>query len=171
MKKFFWLGLLALSFAGWNGNRWTDDKYFFSVEIPGTWQIDPASRRRAYANRGDGVTEFYVDVVPARKKDDTVRRDAEAVAKDSLKGYDSWRYVAGRRLPAAERRGAETAFSVMYNRSILQRTKARTVQVIAQEGYFVKGDHAYILTLVTDSETWDAAKKDLLQIWNAFRVQ
>jgi hypothetical protein len=167
----FSLCLLALALPNWRGNRWEDEKYFFSFEIPGSWQIDPASRRRVYTNRGDGVTEFYVEVAPARKKDAPGPRTAEDVARDSLKGYDSWRYVAGRSLDGAERKGADSAFSVMFNRSMLQRAAARTVQVIAQEGYFVKGDHAITITLVTDSDTWTSAKKELLNIWNSFRVQ
>jgi len=166
MRK-FWLLIFCLSaigLAGWNGNRYTDDKYNFTFEIPGSWQIDPSSHRRVYANRGDGVTEFYVEVIPAKQ------RSAETAAKENLKAYDSWRYVAGRRLNGNERRGAESAFSVMFNRSVLQRATARTVLVIAQEGYFVRGDNAYIVTLITDSDTWDSSRRDMLAVWNSFRL-
>ena len=173
MKKFILavFCLLVAASANWNGNRWNDEKYKFTFEIPGAWQIDPATRRRAYANRGDGVTEFYVEVHPAKKKDAPEKRNAKELATDSMRGYDSWRYVAGRELTGGDRKGAQTAFSVMYSRSILQRATSRPVQVIAQEGYYIKGDNAYIVTMVTDSDTWESAKKDLMQTWNSFRVQ
>ncbi|MDR2431283.1 MAG: hypothetical protein LBD99_03405 [Candidatus Margulisbacteria bacterium] len=159
------LCLMSAATAAWNGNRWSDEKYNFTFEIPGSWQIDPDSKRRVYANRGDGVTEFYVEVVPAKQ------RDAEIVAKENLKAYDSWRYIAGRHLNGGERRGAETAFGVMFSRSMLQRATARAVLILAQEGYYVKGDNAIIVTLITDSDAWSAAKKELLAIWNSFRAQ
>lgn len=155
---------MTFAFAGWSGNRYTDDRYKFSLEIPGSWQIDPSSRRRVYANRGDGITEFYVEVIPAKG------RDAETVAKENMSAYDSWRYVAGRHLNGGERRGAESGFSVMFSRSVLHRATSRTVLVITQEGYFVKGDTVYIVTLITDSETWESAKREMLSIWNSFRA-
>ena len=173
MKKLLLLSLclLAVVSANWQGYRWVDDRFNFTMDIPNSWQVDSTTRRRAYANRGDGVTEFYIEVIPANRKDEQHNRTAREVATDRMRGYDSWRYIAGRELTGNERRGAQSAFSVMYGRSILQRATARPIQVIAQEGYFVRGNDVIIVTLITDSDTWDSSKRELLQIWNSLRIR
>jgi len=173
MKKLLLLSLclLVMVSANWQGNRWVDDRFNFTIEIPGHWHNDTNTRRRAYAYRGDGVTEIYVDVIPAKRKDEPHNRNAREVATDRMRGFDSWRYVAGRELTGNERRGAQSAFSVMYNRAVLQRATARPIQVVAQEGYYVRGDDAIIVTLITDSDTWDSAKRELMQVWNSVRIR
>ena len=166
MKKILLILLLSLALANWQGNRWEDGKYPFTLEIPGSWQIYTENHRhRVYAGRGDESTEVYVDVFPANN------RSAEDMAKVQLRAYDSWQYKAGAHLIGGERRGAETAFSAMYERAVLKRANAKAVKVIVQEGYFVKGGNIYILTVSTDSDSWSGAKRDILQVWNSFRLR
>ena len=166
MKKIFLILLIAAAAADWNGNRWEDGRFNFILEIPGNWQIYTENHRhRVYAGRGDESTEVYVNVFPANN------RTAEEMAKAQLRAYDSWQYKAGSRLIGGDRRGAESAFNVMYERAVLKRATAKAVKVIVQEGYFVKGGNIYVLTVATDSDSWNGAKKDILQVWNSFRFK
>jgi hypothetical protein len=165
VKKFLVILLLGcVALADWNGNRYTDSKYPVTFEIPSSWKILLDGQHRATAMRGDEITVMDFNIQPANK------RSAEEVARDRLRAYDSWRYLAGAQLNGNERKGAESAFNVMYNRSVFQRSTAHTALVIVQEGYFVKGDMAYIFTITTDSTAWNDAKRDILQIWNSFKV-
>ncbi|GBR77057.1 hypothetical protein NO2_1512 [Candidatus Termititenax persephonae] len=160
------LPLLCVAMANWNGNRWEDGRYPFSLEVPGHWQAYMDNHRhRVYAGRGDEATEVYVDVWPANK------RTAEDMAKAQLRAYDSWQYRAGAYLDGSERRGADSAFNVLYERAVLKRTTAKAVKVIVQEGYFVKGDNIYVLTVSTDSDSWPTVKKEVLQVWNSFKLR
>ena len=166
MKKILLILLLSVAVANWNGRRWEDSRFNFTLEIPGTWETyTEEHRHRLYAGRGDESTEVYVNVFPANN------RTAEEVARAQLRAYDSWQYKAGAHLTGNDRRGASTAFSAMYERAVLKRATARTVRVIVQEGYFVRGENVYILTITTDSDSWSGAKRDILQVWNSFRLR
>lgn len=166
MKKIILILLLSIAFANWNGNRWEDSRFNFTLEIPGNWQIYTENHRhRLYAGRGDESTEVYVNVLPANG------RTAEDMAKAQLRAYDSWQYKAGAHLTGGDRRGAENAFNVMYERAVLKRSTAKAVKVIVQEGYYVKNGNIYIVTVSTDSDSWAGAKREIMQVWNSFRLR
>jgi hypothetical protein len=166
MKKLFvFLIFCSLVFAGLDGNRFFTDE--FEINAPDSWKIDQNKKGKAITYfRGDEISEVSVEITPLEPS----QRNAEDLARSQIIAYDGWQYVAGRTLDWNEKHGADTAFSCMYHKVML-RGMSTNNKVIIQEGYYVKGRRAYIVTLVTDAARWNDAKGDLLWIWNSFNIK
>lgn len=166
MKKFFLLLLIAFAYAGLDGNCFTNDAKTFEFRMPDGWTRDVQNTRKEVAfARGDGITEVSVDIIPMQVK----QTNAESVANDQVIAYDGWQYVAGRELAWNEKQGADTGFSAMYTKNILNRYSPQT-KIIVQELYYVKNRQVYVVTLITDSERWNDAKPGLLFALESFKI-
>ena len=167
MKKTLFAFLLcAVTLAGMDGNLFVNDSKTFELRMPDGWTRDTQNTRKEVAFvRGDGISEAAVYVIPLHAK----QSDALSVAKDQIIAYDGWQYVAGRELLWNERHGADTGFSSMYTKNILNRYSPQT-KIIAQEFYFVKNHQVYVVTLITDSERWNEAKASLLYTLDSFKI-
>lgn len=176
MKKIFKkiIVLIASSFLFLNflqaelkGNRYTDDQYNFEINVPRNWQVNIRNSKRYILMLGpDKASEVGVDVF----KMDSSQNNARDVATAHIISYDGWQYIAGRHLSGGERRGADSAFSAMYSKSLLSAAGGKK-EIIVQEFYFVKGRQYYILTLTTDSESWLDAKEALLAALDSFKIR
>lgn len=168
MKKSMLVLLVLCStlLAALNGNFFVNDASTFEVRMPDGWSQDlKNTRKEVVFVRGDGITEFAVDIIPLSAK----QSNASNVAKDQVIAYDGWQYVAGREMGWNERHGGDSSFSVMYNKNILNRYSPQT-KIIAQEFYFVKNRQVYVVTLITDSDHWNEAKASLLFAVDSFKI-
>lgn len=158
--------LVGLACAGLDGNHFVNDKQTFEIRMPDGWSQNVKNTRKEVSfQRGDGITEVSVDIIPMQAG----QSDAQAVAKDQVIAYDGWQYVAGRELAWNEKRGGDTGFSAMYTKNILNRYSPQT-RIIAQESYLVKNRQAYVVTLLTDSERWRESKAELMFALNSFKI-
>ena len=167
MKKLLSIVILCSTvFAALNGNLFVNDTKTFEIRMPDSWsQNIQNTRKEVVFVRGDGISEIAVDIIPMSPK----QANAGMVAKDQVIAYDGWQYVAGREMAWNEKHGADSAFSVMYNKNILNRYSPQT-RIIAQEFYFVKARQVYVVTLITDSERWNEAKSGLLSALESFKI-
>ncbi len=172
LKKICYISIFVFLFlttgqAELKGNRYTDDQYNFEISVPRDWQINIGNSKRHILMLGpDKASEVGIDVF----KLDSSQNNAKDVAVAHIIAYDGWQYVAGRHLGWTEKRGADTAFSTMYSKSLLSATGGKK-EIIVQEFYFVKARQVYILTLTTDSEAWFEAKEFLLEALDSFKIK
>lgn len=158
---------LQIGFAALQGNKYTDEKYNFEISVPRDWQINIANSKRYILMLGpDNASEVGLDVF----KLESSQNNARDVATAHIISYDGWQYVAGRHLGWNEKKGADSAFSTMYSKSLLSSVGGKK-EIIVQEFYFVKARLVYILTLTTDSDVWFEAKDSLLSALDSLRIK
>jgi hypothetical protein len=154
--------------AGMIGDYFQSDKHKCSINANGWQPLLNTKKKLIILKAEDGISEVDLEVAEMEVYE---AESALEVAKARIEGYDGWVYIGGRQLEPWEIRNAnaEDGFIVMYSKNIFNKVSKKT-KILVAEKYYVKGEKAYIISMLTTERSWPKTKSKLVNIAKSFKL-
>jgi hypothetical protein len=169
LKRLLIVGvLLSFGTIAFSSDLYTNKKYNYSIKGLPDWHMDTSQKGVSVAfDNVDGVSSVQVRVylMPEIPTADGL---AETMAQSK---YDGWINLGGEFGDEDDIfvTGADAKYQAVHKKTVLEEKGRKTTTIVA-ESYYVKGQTAYIVSMVTTEYMVEEKIASLKQIANSFYI-